>query len=61
MPERVEAWWARRQWSKGSAVPYAIGEYRHEWARWPVLVRQYHPDLNSGVVLSQVPPAAAET
>lgn len=58
MPERVEAWWARRQWSKGSAVPYAIGEYRHEWARWPVLVRQYHPDLNSGVVLSQVPPAA---
>ncbi len=58
MPERVEAWWARRQWSKGAEVPYAIGEYRGEWARWPVLVRQYHPEFNAGVVLSQVPPAA---
>ncbi len=58
MPERVEAWWARRQWSKGTAVPYAIGAYRAQWAGWPVLVRQYHPEFNAGVVLSQVPPAA---
>jgi len=58
MPERVEAWWARRQWSKGMTMPYAIGHYRDEWSRWPVLVRQYHPEFNGGVVLSQVPPAA---
>jgi len=58
MPERVEAWWARRQWSKGTTMPYAIGHYRDEWSRWPVLVRQYHPEFNAGVVLSQVPPAA---
>ena len=37
MPERVEAWWARRQWSKGTTMPYAIGLYRDEWSRWPVL------------------------
>ncbi|MEO7016204.1 MAG: hypothetical protein ABI130_11010 [Leifsonia sp.] len=58
MPESVELWWARRQWSKGVDVPYAVGRYRGEWERYPVLVRQYHPDLNNGVVLSQIPPAA---
>lgn len=58
MTESIEKWWARRRWSKGLAVPYAVGEYRGEWARYPVLVRQYHPDLNHGVVLTQVPPAA---
>jgi len=56
--EAVDAWWRRRQWSRGLAVPYAIGEFRADWASWPVLVRQYHPEWNAGVVLSQVPPAA---
>lgn len=58
MAERVEAWWARRQWSKGVDVPYAIGAYREAWAAFPALIRQYHPDLNGGIALSQVPPAA---
>jgi len=58
MAEPVELWWARRQWSKGAAVPYRIGRYRSDWERYPVLVRQYHPDLNSGITLTQVPPAA---
>lgn len=58
MAERVEAWWARRQWSKGADVPYAVGAYRDAWAAFPALIRQYHPDLNAGIVLSQVPPAA---
>lgn len=35
-----------------------MGEFRAEWASYPVLIRQYHPDWNHGVVLSQVPPAA---
>lgn len=39
-------------------MPYAVGEFRAEWASWPVLVRQYHPEWNAGVVLTQVPPAA---
>lgn len=39
-------------------MPYAVGEFRAEWAPWPVLVRQYHPDWNAGVVLTQIPPAA---
>jgi very-short-patch-repair endonuclease len=39
-------------------VPYAVGEFRAEWASWPVLIRQYHPEWNAGVVLTQVPPAA---
>lgn len=56
--ERVQAWWARRQWSKGLEVPYAVGAYRAAWAAYPALVRQYHPDLNAGIALSQVPPAA---
>lgn len=58
MPEPVEQWWERRQRSKGVTVPYAIGRYREEWRPYPVLVRQYHPEFNSGVTLSQVPPAA---
>lgn len=58
MPEQVQSWWARRQWSKGSVVPYSVGEFRSEWERYPVLGRQFHPELNSGVTLTQVPPAA---
>lgn len=58
MPEPVGQWWARRQRSKGTAVPYEIGRYRAQWQAFPVLVRQYHPDLNEGVTLSQIPPAA---
>jgi len=56
--EPVDAWWRRRQWSRGTAVPYAVGEFRSAWASYPVLVRQYHPEWNHGVVLTQVPPAA---
>jgi len=40
------------------AVPYAVGEFRGDWASYPVLIRQYHPDWNHGVVLTQIPPAA---
>ncbi|WP_138946112.1 zinc-ribbon domain-containing protein [Plantibacter sp. M259] len=58
MPERVEAWWARRQWSKGLETPYPVGAYRQAWAAFPALWRQYHADLNAGIVLTQVPPAA---
>ena len=58
MPERVEAWWQRRQWSKGRDVPYEVGRFRAEWDRYPTLAKQYHPDLNAGIALSQVPPAA---
>ncbi|MFP7833828.1 zinc-ribbon domain-containing protein [Marisediminicola sp. LYQ134] len=58
MPEQIEAWWQRRQRSKGTAVPYPIGRYRDAWKTFPALVRQYHPDLNRGIVLSQIPPAA---
>ncbi len=58
MSERVESWWARRQWSKGLETPYPVGAYRHAWAPFPALWRQYHADLNAGIVLSQVPPAA---
>jgi hypothetical protein len=58
MAEPVELWWARRQWSKAREIPYPIGCYRSDWERYPVLVRQYHPDLNSGITLTQVPPAA---
>lgn len=58
MAERVEAWWARRQWSKGAEIPYAVGAYRQVWAAYPTLIRQYHPELNAGIALSQVPPAA---
>ncbi|CAD6010146.1 zinc-ribbon domain-containing protein [Agreia sp. COWG] len=58
MSENVGAWWARRQWSKGLAVPYAVGSYRADWERYPVLAKQFHPDLNGGIVLTQIPPAA---
>ncbi len=58
MPERVELWWARRQFSKGVHVPYPVGTYRSAWAAYPALIRQYHPDLNAGITLTQVPPAA---
>lgn len=58
MPEQVEAWWARRQWSKQTDKPYSVGQYREQWQQYPVLVRQFHPDLNGGVTLSQIPPAA---
>ena len=58
MPEAVGTWWARRQWSKGTDEPYPVGTYRAEWARYPALIRQYHPDLNSMITLTQIPPAA---
>ncbi|AJW79465.1 zinc-ribbon domain-containing protein [Clavibacter michiganensis] len=58
MPEPVDAWWARRRWSRGLDVPYPVGTYREAWASFPVLIRQYHPDLNRGITLTQVPPAA---
>lgn len=58
MAEPVEAWWRRRQWSKNALVPYPIGSYRAHWERYPVLIRQYHPDLNAGITLTQIPPAA---
>ncbi len=58
MPERVELWWARRQFSKGRDVPYEVGTYRAQWAAFPALIRQYHPELNAGITLTQIPPAA---
>lgn len=56
--ERVELWWARRQFSRGAAVPYPVGTYRDAWAPYPALIRQYHPELNEGITLTQIPPAA---
>jgi very-short-patch-repair endonuclease len=58
MTESVAAWWSRRRWSKSVEVPYPIGSFRDDWERYPVLIRQYHPDLNDGVSLTQIPPAA---
>jgi len=58
VPESVGTWWARRQWSKGTAMPYPIGTYRSDWERYPVLIRQYHPEFNSEITLTQIPPAA---
>jgi hypothetical protein len=58
MAERIEAWWARRQFSRGTEIPYAVGTYREAWAPFPMLIRQYHPELNAGITLTQVPPAA---
>lgn len=58
MVERVEAWWARRQFSRASEVPYPVGSYRDAWAPFPMLIRQYHPELNAGITLTQIPPAA---
>lgn len=56
--ESVQTWWARRQFSKGRAVPYEVGTYRTAWAAYPELIRQYRPELNGGITLSQVPLAA---
>lgn len=58
MPERIEDWWARRQFSRNTDVPYEIGTYREAWAPYPTLIRQYYPDRNAGIMLTQIPPAA---
>lgn len=58
MAERIEAWWARRRFSRGVDVPYPVGTYREAWAPFPALIRQYHPELNAGITLTQIPPAA---
>jgi very-short-patch-repair endonuclease len=58
VPEPIQWWWERRQRSKGSPLPYEVGRFRSDWERYPVLVRQFHPDLNQGIALTQVPPAA---
>ncbi|UFS59044.1 zinc-ribbon domain-containing protein [Subtercola endophyticus] len=58
MTDNVAAWWARRQFSKGAVVPYDVGEYREQWQQFPALIRQYHPDLNDFITLTQIPPAA---
>lgn len=58
MPESLDAWWARRQFSKGRSIPYELGTYRAEWEQYPALIRQYHPELNRFVTLTQIPPAA---
>ncbi|MER7446651.1 zinc-ribbon domain-containing protein [Microbacterium sp. NPDC097977] len=58
MPDSVPTWWARRQFSRGLDVPYEKGTYRAGWAAYPELIRQYHPELNHGIALSQVPLAA---
>jgi hypothetical protein len=58
MAESVAAWWRRRARVTGAEVPYEVGRYREAWARYPVLQRQYHPELNAGVALSQIPPVA---
>lgn len=39
-------------------MPYEIGTYRDAWATYPQLIRQYHPELNAGITLTQIPPAA---
>ncbi|ROQ37146.1 hypothetical protein EDF46_2595 [Frondihabitans sp. PhB188] len=39
-------------------MPYAVGDYREAWSYYPALVRQYRPEYNGGIVLSQIPPAA---
>lgn len=58
VPESVEQWWSRRQWSTGRDVPYEIGRYRDAWAPYAALVEQFRPERNRDLVLSQVPPAA---
>ena len=58
MSEGVEAWWARRQFSRDAEVPYAVGTFREAWASYPALIRQYHPEFNAGITLTQIPPAA---
>lgn len=58
VPENIQAWWERRQRSKGADVPYAVGTFRAAWASYPMLVRQYRPEFNDGRTLSQIPPGA---
>ena len=58
MPEGVEAWWARRQFTHDTDVPFPVGTYREAWAPYPALIRQYHPEFNAGITLTQIPPAA---
>ncbi len=58
MAEGVEAWWARRQFTHGTDVPFPVGTYREAWAPYPALIRQYHPEFNAGITLTQIPPAA---
>lgn len=58
MPESVEAWWDRRRFSRGADIPYPVGTYREAWAPYPALIRQYHPEFNAGITLTQIPPAA---
>jgi very-short-patch-repair endonuclease len=58
MSQGVETWWARRQFVLETDVPYPVGTYRDAWAPYPALIRQYHPELNAGITLTQIPPAA---
>ncbi|MDP9026582.1 MAG: endonuclease domain-containing protein [Actinomycetota bacterium] len=58
MVERVEDWWGRRQFTHDDPVPYPVGTYREAWAPYPMLIRQYHPELNAGITLTQIPPVA---
>ena len=58
MAEGVEAWWARRQFTHDADVPFPVGAYREAWAPYPALIRQYHPEFNAGITLTQIPPAA---
>ncbi|QHC67985.1 hypothetical protein GSU68_16370 [Rathayibacter sp. VKM Ac-2759] len=58
MAEAIGRWWERRRFSRGVDVPYEVGRYREAWSSFPVLVRQYRPEYNDGIVLSQIPPAA---
>ncbi|MCJ1702505.1 MULTISPECIES: hypothetical protein [unclassified Rathayibacter] len=58
MAEAIGRWWERRRFSRGLDVPYPVGTYREAWASFPVLVLQYRPEYNGGIVLSQIPPAA---
>ena len=58
MSEGVEAWWARRQFTHDTDVPFPVGTYRDAWAPYPALIRQYHPEFNAGITLTQIPPAA---
>ncbi|MWV47723.1 hypothetical protein GRS96_00360 [Rathayibacter sp. VKM Ac-2803] len=58
MAEAIGRWWERRRFSRGVDVPYEVGRYRDAWSSYPVLVRQYRPEYNDGIVLSQIPPAA---
>ena len=58
MSDGVEAWWARRQFAHDTDVPFPVGTYRDAWAPYPALIRQYHPEFNAGITLTQIPPAA---